>query len=360
MKYIVYLTTNRINNKIYIGVHGTEDPNVFDGYLGDGAYANRPSTYNKGKCHLHNAILKYGTSAFYRITLKEFDSLEDALDLEAWLVTENFVKRSDTYNMVVGGGAPPILNKTIYEFDLNGDLKKVWNSMKSITEHYSINKDRIAMCIKDKRSFNNSYWSEEDTINVEDYRLSTRGYVFQYNKDGLLLNTFENASEASKILDISRDTIVNAVFNRTTCCGYYFLRADEDINKLLNDKSSKVLAHVTPVYRYSKDGVFNKEYSSISDAVKDTPKSSHGNIIRAIKNNRTCGGYKWSYIKSETIQPFTEQVIKVIKIAQYDLNHNLIKIWDSVADCKKEFPSCQKVCRKERKSLKGYIFEYIS
>lgn len=216
------------------------------------------------------------------------------------------------------------------------------------------------MCIKDKRSFNNSYWSEEDTINVKDYRLSTRGYVFQYNKDGLLLNTFENASEASKILDISRDAIVSAVSNRTTCCGYYFLRADEDINKLLNDKSNKVLANVTPVYRYSKDGVFNKEYSSISDAVKDTPKSSHGNIIRAIKNNRTCGGYKWSYIKSETIQPFTEQVIKAIKIAQYDLNHNLIKIWDSVADCKKEFPSCQKVCRKERKSSKGYIFEYIS
>ena len=33
MKYIVYLTTNLKNNKIYIGVHGTEDPNIFDGYI---------------------------------------------------------------------------------------------------------------------------------------------------------------------------------------------------------------------------------------------------------------------------------------------------------------------------------------
>ena len=32
MKYIVYLTTNTKNNKIYVGVHGTENPEKFDGY----------------------------------------------------------------------------------------------------------------------------------------------------------------------------------------------------------------------------------------------------------------------------------------------------------------------------------------
>lgn len=360
MKYIVYLTTNKINNKIYIGVHKTEDPNVFDGYIGCGAYINKPSSYNKGKTHLHNAILKYGTSAFHRITLRVFDSLEDALDLESWLVTKDFVKRSDTYNMTVGGEVPPILNKVIYEFDLNGKLIKKWESIKNITEVFKVNKDRITMCIKDKRSFNNSYWSYSSKIDISKYRLSSRGYVFQYNKDGVLLNTYENASIAALKLDITRDAIINAVFNRTTCCGYYFLRADEDINKLIFEKSSKLLKNITPVYRYLKTGEFDKSYKSIALAVKDTPKTSHGNIIRAIKNNRTCGGYKWSYEKSDFIKSYTEISLKPIKIAQYDLNHNLIKIWESVSDCKKEFPSCQKVCRKERKTSKGYIFEYIS
>lgn len=36
MKYIVYLTTNLINRKIYVGVHKTENPDIFDGYLGNG------------------------------------------------------------------------------------------------------------------------------------------------------------------------------------------------------------------------------------------------------------------------------------------------------------------------------------
>ena len=74
--------------------------------------------------------------------------------------------------------------------------------------------------------------------------------MYQYNSDGKLLNTFENASQAALQLDIPRDTIVNAVFNRTLCSGCYFLRADEDINKLLYDKSHKLLKNITPVYRY--------------------------------------------------------------------------------------------------------------
>lgn len=40
MKYIVYRTTCLINNKIYVGVHHTDDPNIFDGYLGRGLWKN--------------------------------------------------------------------------------------------------------------------------------------------------------------------------------------------------------------------------------------------------------------------------------------------------------------------------------
>lgn len=39
LKWIVYCTTCNINNKIYIGVHKT-NPEIFDGYLGNGCYLN--------------------------------------------------------------------------------------------------------------------------------------------------------------------------------------------------------------------------------------------------------------------------------------------------------------------------------
>ena len=37
-KYIVYKTTNKINNYIYIGVHRTKD-DIDDGYIGCGLYS---------------------------------------------------------------------------------------------------------------------------------------------------------------------------------------------------------------------------------------------------------------------------------------------------------------------------------
>ena len=74
MKYIVYQTTSKINNKIYIGVHKTEDPDTFDGYLGNGVYIYRPSSYMHPKTHFQFAVKKYGIKNFIRTTLKVFDN----------------------------------------------------------------------------------------------------------------------------------------------------------------------------------------------------------------------------------------------------------------------------------------------
>lgn len=303
--------------------------------------------------------MKYGVSNFYRQTLRIFDTLEEAKQLESIIVNEDFVRRTNTYNMTIGGGMPPILNKIVYQFDLQGNLIKEWKSVNAVIEHYKCNEARIRMCVNEKRSFDNCYWNYENKINVEEYRLSARGYIFLYNSKGEYLNFFENATIASSKLDINRDTIVNAIFAKHLYHGYYFLKADENIENILNFKKERKNLKITKVFRYTLDGKFDKEYCSIREAELDS-KCNHSNIIRAIKNNKTSGGYKWSYIKSDIIQPFSEQHLIPVKIAQYDKEHNLIKIWDSLAECQKVFPYCRKVCRKEKKSTNGYIFEYIS
>ena len=99
-KYIVYKTTNLINNKIYIGVHRT-NTDTDDGYIGCGlskTHANRFKKYA-----FHKAVKKYGASNFIRETLFEFDDSESgklkAYKKEAELVNRDFLKRKDVYNM---------------------------------------------------------------------------------------------------------------------------------------------------------------------------------------------------------------------------------------------------------------------
>lgn len=172
MKYIVYLTLNKVNLKIYVGVHKTENPDIWDHYLGNGAYDNKPKTYQKGKEPFHAAIRKYGVSSFYRTTLHVFDTEKEALDLEAIIVDENFIKRTDTYNIALGGGKPPVLSKKVYQFDKSGNLIKEWNSQVEIYKFYKCSKDVICNCIYQKRDFKNSYWSLSPDIKLQEYRES--------------------------------------------------------------------------------------------------------------------------------------------------------------------------------------------
>lgn len=78
--------------KIYVGVHRTENPDIFDGYIGCGIYVNQPSTYMYPKTPFQCAVKKYGPHAFKRITLYEYDVEADAYKKEAEIVDETFVK----------------------------------------------------------------------------------------------------------------------------------------------------------------------------------------------------------------------------------------------------------------------------
>jgi hypothetical protein len=124
MKYIIYLTINTKNNKIYVGYHKTSTPNTFDGYLGCGVLATHPSTYKHSKTAFQYAVNKYGPKSFRRYTLCVVDTLEEAKKLEALIVDKNFIKRRDVYNMTLGGGVTPDSSIEIFQYDYNGKFIK--------------------------------------------------------------------------------------------------------------------------------------------------------------------------------------------------------------------------------------------
>ena len=357
MKYIVYLTTNLINQKIYIGVHKTENPNKFDGYLGDGVYTNSPKTYNIRQTPFHCAVAKYGPRNFNRKTLRVFDSLEDALDLETWLVTRSFIERTDTYNITLGGGIPPTLNKHIYQYDLKGNYIKEWESIKTITDFYKVNKDRVRMVINDKRSFEQSYWSEEkfNILDVSDYRPSSRGSIRQYTTDGVFLKSFKNTTEAAKALNIDRRKITNAIYGKYAAEGYWFLKEGETIEEYLDGSIKKE----KPIYQYDLSGNLLETYDNISK-VKKVFKINKNDLIRAIKNNDKLSDFYWSYNKYTNILLENPEIQNRIpkKVYQYTLEGDFVKEWDSINSCKKEFPSVLQVCLGKRNHCKKFKFSF--
>ena len=76
MKYIVYKTTCLVNGKYYIGKHQTDNPDIFDGYLGNSVWVNRNDKLKNPEFPFHFAIKKYGVENFKRESLFVFDTAE--------------------------------------------------------------------------------------------------------------------------------------------------------------------------------------------------------------------------------------------------------------------------------------------
>jgi hypothetical protein len=88
--WILYRTTNVCNSKIYVGVHQLKNTSYSKNYVGSGD-------------NIKAAIKKYGRENFIRVTLAEFSCIDDAYSAEAIVVNQEFVKRTDTYNISLGG-----------------------------------------------------------------------------------------------------------------------------------------------------------------------------------------------------------------------------------------------------------------
>lgn len=148
--HIVYKTTNIVNNKIYIGVHSTDD--IEDGYIGCGIYSNAHSNCSKRfglKSAFIDAVVKHGYSNFKRDILFIFDSPEEAFNKEKEIVNFEFINRKDTYNIRTGGNGGNVkLDPLFCEYEKICDLFMDGKTLKEIGKIYNTGYTRIRTILK--------------------------------------------------------------------------------------------------------------------------------------------------------------------------------------------------------------------
>lgn len=335
-KFIVYCTTNLINNKIYIGVHETKDPNVFDNYIGNGIYINQPSTYQYSKTKFQNAVKKYGVSNFRRTTLAVFDNSEDAYDLEALIVNEEFLTRTDVYNMILGGGITPDTSKVCFQYDSEGNFIKEFKSITQAAE--SINRHMIGIqrSLKNKTKCAGYFWTEVkydklDLTKMHIYDKDLRKIpVFQYSNLGEYECCYNSIRDAARILQIDHSNLSTSIKLGTLCSNKYF--STEFASNYSIAKSETI--NSKEVHQYTLDGIYIASYENMTKAKKATGIKS--DIYKAIKLGRTAGNYQWSFEKLPKIAQIKPKPSKARKVGKYDELGTLLKVYNSKAQCEKE------------------------
>ena len=358
-KWIVYLTINKVNKKIYVGVHKTKDPTIFDGYIGCGVYITQPYTYKNPKTHFQYAVKKYGVQNFIRQTIQIFDDATSAYDLEYRIVNEDFLKREDVYNMILGGEyiIPPKV--TVYQYDITGKYIKTYNSIQEAADFNKVTHGAIDHAIALKQKSCNSYWATDklDQLDLSLYNKGTNHKipVYVYDILGNLIQSCSSEQECANFCGVTIATIrQDLLFNCT-------VRNRYKVSFVLANTFSEANTIYTmnrKVYQYSSTGEYLAEYTQ-QEALKKYPKSNISKCIQMKKEDTY--GYLWALIKVPNYLSKKNRSNSSRKVGKYTLEGKLVKIYESATKAAKENgTSVWKVLSGTNKTHKQHIYKYLT
>lgn len=364
MKYIVYLTTNinsSINgiNRIYIGVHQTENPGIFDGYIGCGVYVNQPSTYMYPKTPFQYAVKKYGTNSFKRGILFIFESKKEAYDKEKEIVDINFLKQPHVYNACLGGISYNNY-KPLYQFNLNGKLVKKWDYSIEAYNFYNLPMEKFEYAIHDKHPLVNCLWSSKENIDITEYTTKSWGepkVTHLYSKEGKWLKEFISRKECGNYIGASEQAVVKAIQQQSLISKNYYVSDSMVDEFILTPRKQYAKSYI---YLYNQEGKFIGKYlgKEIMPIINEHSWATIRDCFRYKK-----GWYKNYYLSMEKVEKIPEKPNNGIKVDIYDKYGNFIETLNTIKEVKEKYkvPSSKiKNIQQGNRYFENYIFKYHS
>lgn len=256
-KYVVYQITNKINGMIYVGVHYTT--NIHDNYMGSGKLIKKD-------------IKKLGKKNFKKEILFVYITEQEALNKEAEIVNIDFINRTDTYNIVIGGGKLVLKNCVVVK-DKEGNIFTV-----NINDSRYISKELIPLRknkIKVKDKLDNIFYTEKNDPKFLSGELIHHSIVLKKVKDKenniFYIDRYNSDFLSGKLIKTKKGMVVAKDINNI----YYHIS--------INDPRylSGELVHITTGFFVAKDKNNKKYYIA-----KDDPRYLSGELTHFHKGTK--------------------------------------------------------------------------
>lgn len=271
-KYCVYVHTNKVNGKMYVG-QTCQKPE----------YRWSNGTGYTGSTYFYRAIQKYGWNNFEHEVVASNLTKEEADNFERLLIKMfNTTDGNNGYNLTDGGdgmtgfkhssetkekmrqnnlgannnnygrhlsenqkrkisefnsGVNNYSARAVLQYDLQGNFVQKWDYIRQAASALNITASNIsACCCHQQRKAGGFIWVYADDIqsqiNIRPYRHYHTKEVIQYDAQGNEVRRWFDAKEAADTLKLHRNTIVKACAGKLkTACGFIWRYTDNPIEK---------------------------------------------------------------------------------------------------------------------------------
>ena len=276
----IYLTTNLINNKKYIGMSTRDD----ERYLGSGKLIKR-------------ALDKYGKSNFRKEILEYEEDFEKLCELEKYYIEKyDAVNRNDFYNIHEGGNGGNTIKgyseeeKEVYKQNMSSILKSLYNDNKELRE-------KVSQSVKEAFDKNNSREKISKSL-IEKYKTDSNyrkrvseGTKVALAKEDIKQRHIEGNKRAWE--NEERRKLTSERYKGSGNPNYGNKISEENKKKMEIARTEKVKKSVAA---YFENGDLFKVFDKKKDAKEFLGIKAHIQLNNAIKNNTMYKGYYWKEI----------------------------------------------------------------
>ena len=354
----VYLLTNRINGKMYVGITKHQD-NPNERWHGGGKHH-----YNK---HVARAVAKYGWDNFDHEILTSNLTREEAGKFERLLIAKlDLMNKDKGYNMTPGGDDLPgaqlphlregsrrhakKVSKPVHQYGLDGRYLASYESTKGAARAIGVTGQAIRSCCIGKfRTSGDYYWSYQKMESYIPPEILPANVVetYQYSLSGEFIAKYDSMTKAAEAVGTTNHALHHAIqdskngFYRTSA-GYIWTDGTYEpitVQKENPHKLQIICVETGDVFDSGKEAAdaYNTATTNISRAARDS--------------NATACGYHWKYIGDAANIATTKQVRRVEDGLMYD----------SLSQAAKMIRCTRKTIKKYIESgtpLNGYHYEY--
>lgn len=250
----IYLITNKVNNKKYIG-QAIDYQQRWKGHIND---ARKDLRKNKTNSLLNNAINKYGPDSF-KLELIEDEIPEENIDFkEAFYINKynTFFKNGVGYNMTLGGQGIHGYKHTDETKSLLSDYSlSWWKTLKEDDDKYKgfcksrgykhrgwKPSDETLQRMKDsayeRNGELNPFYGKNHTKETKQHLSEIKSIaISMVDKNGDVIREFKSGKEASKYIIENKEMFVNVSTNSVTII-------NSRINKVLQGKAKTAYGYI--------------------------------------------------------------------------------------------------------------------